>query len=101
MVAEGQKKHILTDDDAGTILSQIKEPYIQKYLVSLVVHLLLMPTTHIVAIICAIVYVHMHPELPRAEAWAIGLGIVVLFQVIPISPGSICKRLLHRQLGDS
>jgi hypothetical protein len=91
MVAEGSKKHILTDSDANTILSQIKEPYIQKYLVSLVVHLLLMPTTHIVAIICAIVYVHMHPELPRAEAWAIGVGIVVLFQVIPISPGSIAR----------
>ena len=91
MVAEGQKKHILTDDDAGTILSQIKEPYIQKYLVSLVVHLLLMPTTHIVAVICAVVYVHMHPELPRAEAWAVGLGIVALFQVIPISPGSLCR----------
>ena len=91
MVAEGQKKHILTDDDTSTILSQIKEPYIQKYLVSLVVHLLLMPTTHIVAIICAIVYVQMHPELPRAEAWAIGGAIVLLFQVIPISPGSIAR----------
>lgn len=91
MVADGQKKHILTDDDAETIISQINEPYIQKYLVSLVVHLLLMPTTHIVAVICAIVYVHMHPELPRAQAWAIGLGIVVLFQVIPISPGSIAR----------
>jgi hypothetical protein len=91
MVSEGRKKHILTDSDAGTILSQINEPYIQKYLVSLVVHLLMMPTTHIVAIICAIVYVHMHPELPRAQAWAMGVGIVALFQVIPISPGSLCR----------
>ena len=91
MVAEGQKKHILTDDDAGTILSQIKEPYIQKYLVSLVVHLLLMPTTHIVALICAFAYVYMHPEMPREKAWAIGVGIVLLFQVIPISPGSIAR----------
>ncbi len=91
MVAEGQKKHILTDDDAGAILSQINEPYIQKYLVSLVVHLLLMPTTHIVAVICAFTYVYMHPELPRKEAWAIGGAIVLLFQVIPISPGSIAR----------
>ncbi len=91
MVAQGSKKHILTDADADTILSQIKEPYIQKYLVSLVVHLLMMPTTHVVAIICAIVYVYMHPELPRAEAWAVGVGIVALFQVIPISPGSLCR----------
>jgi hypothetical protein len=91
MVAEGQKKHILTDKDTTTILSQVNEPYIQKYLVSLVVHLLMMPVTHIVAVICAIVYVHMHPELPRAEAWAIGVGIVALFQVIPVSPGSLCR----------
>ncbi len=33
----------------------------------------------------------MHPELPRAEAWAIGVGIVALFQVIPVSPGSLCR----------
>ncbi|MGA2172365.1 MAG: hypothetical protein ABSG82_05045 [Sedimentisphaerales bacterium] len=93
MIAEGQKKHMLTDVDADTILSQINEPYIQKYLVSLVVHLLMMPVTHIVAVICAIVYVQMHPELPRAEAWAIGVGIVALFQVIPVSPGSLCRGL--------
>ena len=91
MVADGQKKHILTDDDAETILSQINEPYIQKYLVSLVVHLLLMPTTHIVAAICAVVYVLKHPELTWAEDWTVGLGILVLFQVIPISPGSIAR----------
>jgi hypothetical protein len=93
MVAEGQKKHMLTDADASTVLSQINEPYIQKYLVSLVVHLLMMPVTHVVAVICAIVYVQAHPELPRAEAWAIGLGIVALFQVIPVSPGSLCRGL--------
>ena len=91
MVAEGQKKHILTESDADTILAQVNEPFIQKYLVSLVVHLLLMPTTHIVAVICAILYVYMHPEMPRTEAYAMGLGIVVLFQVIPISPGSIAR----------
>jgi hypothetical protein len=91
MVVEGQKKHMLTDNDANTILSHIKEPYIQKYLVSLVVHLLMMPVTHVVAVICAIVYVQMHPELPRAEAWLIGLGIVAFFQIIPVSPGSLCR----------
>jgi hypothetical protein len=93
MVGQGRKKHILTDSDADSILSQMNEPYIQKYLISLVVHLLMMPTTHIVAVICAIVYVQMHPELPRAEAWAIGIGIVALFQVIPVSPGSLCRGL--------
>jgi hypothetical protein len=31
MVTEGKDKHLLNDEDAGVILSQIKEPYIQKY----------------------------------------------------------------------
>jgi hypothetical protein len=93
MVVEGQKKHMLSEGDASTILSQVNEPYIQKYLLSLVVHLLMMPTTHVVAVICAIIYVQMHPELPRAEAWAMGLGIIALFQVIPVSPGSLCRGL--------
>ncbi len=85
MVADGQKKHILTDDDAGTILSQINEPYIQKYLVSLVVHLLLMPTTHIVAGIVALIY-----YIKTGNKLGTG-AILLLFQVIPISPGSIAR----------
>jgi len=35
----------------------------------------------------------MHPEMPRGQAYAIGLGILALFQVIPISPGSIVRGL--------
>ena len=30
MVSEGKEKHLLDDNDAATILSQLKEPYIQK-----------------------------------------------------------------------
>jgi hypothetical protein len=35
----------------------------------------------------------MHPEMPRAQAWGIGLGIIALFQVTPISPGSLTRGL--------
>ncbi|MCK4601751.1 MAG: hypothetical protein KAU28_04760, partial [Phycisphaerae bacterium] len=38
MVAEGQKHHMLSDEDAEQIRSKIKEPFIQKYLQSLAVH---------------------------------------------------------------
>jgi hypothetical protein len=41
----------------------------------------------------AIGYVVMHPEMPRAQAYAIGFGILALFQVTPISPGSIVRGL--------
>ena len=93
MVAEGRDKHLLNDDDAAVILSQIKEPYIQKYLKSLAVHVCTLPVTQVVSLIVAVIYVAMHPEMPRAQAYAIGIGIIALFQVVPISPGSLVRGL--------
>jgi hypothetical protein len=87
MVGEGRKKHILTDQDADTILSQLDEPYIQRYLLSLVVHLLTLPVTQIVSVIVAWIYWRRTGDELGAG------GILVLFQVIPISPGSICRGL--------
>ena len=91
MVSDGQKKHILSKEDAGIILSQVDEPFIQKYLKSLAVHICTLPVTQIVSVLVAIIYVAMHPEMPRAQAWGIGLGIIALFQVVPISPGSLVR----------
>ncbi|MGB2929642.1 MAG: hypothetical protein WBB70_12095, partial [Desulfobacterales bacterium] len=91
MVTDGQKKHILSHEDAEIILSQVDEPFIQKYLKSLAVHICTLPVTQIVSVLVAIIYVAMHPEMPRAQAWGIGLGIIALFQVVPISPGSLVR----------
>ncbi|UCG80466.1 MAG: YrzE family protein [Desulfobacterales bacterium] len=91
MVTEGKQKQILTNEDAEIILSQIKEPFIQKYLKCLAVHVCTLPVTQIVSVLVAIVYVAMHPEMSRGQAWGIGLGIVALFQVTPISPGSLVR----------
>jgi len=93
MVIEGQEKYILSDIDAGIILSQVDEPFIQKYLKSLAVHVCTLPVTQIVSITVAIIYVGLHPEMTRAQAWGIGLGIIALFQVVPISPGSLVRGL--------
>jgi hypothetical protein len=93
MVAEGEEKHLLTADDSEEILSQIKEPYIQKYLKSLAVHVCTLPVTQVVSVIVAILYVIAHPEMPRGQAYAYGLGIIALFQVVPISPGSLVRGL--------
>ena len=48
MVADGQAKHIITEEDAALILSRIKEPFIQKYLKSLAVHVCTVPVTQVV-----------------------------------------------------
>ncbi len=93
MVTEGKDKHLLSNEDANVILSQIKEPFIQKYLKSLAVHVCTLPVTQVVSVMLAIIYVIMHPEMPRAQAYGIGLGIIALFQVVPISPGSLVRGL--------
>ena len=93
MVELGKKKRIISTSDANEIIKTIKEPFIQKYLKSLAVHICLMPTTHVVATALAIYFIWTHPEMPRAQAWAIGLGIIAFFQLIPISPGSLARGL--------
>ncbi|MDD5327879.1 MAG: hypothetical protein PHY02_08720 [Phycisphaerae bacterium] len=85
MVSEGKKKHILTNQDAETILSQLHEPYIQRYLVSLVVHLMTLPLTQIVSVILAWIYWRRTGDELGAG------GILVLFQVMPLSPGSLAR----------
>lgn len=87
MIKEGKKKHILADQDADTILSQLHETYIQRYLLSLVVHFLTAPVTQIVSLIIAWIYYRRTGDELGAG------GILVFFQVIPVSPGSICRGL--------
>jgi hypothetical protein len=98
MVARGQKNGMLTQQEASHIHSQIKEPFIQKYLKSLAIHLCLMPTTHIVALIIAFIYIRLHPGLSWQQA-TLAAGIILgLFQVIPISPGSIARGIYTTSL---
>jgi hypothetical protein len=90
MVAEGRKKHILSNEDAQIILSRIQEPYIQKYLKSLAVHVCTLPVTQVVSIIVALWY-KMANNLTWAQAWDEMLLILAFFQVIPLSPGSLVR----------
>ena len=90
MVAEGQRRHMLTDADARTILSRIKEPFIQKYLKSLAVHVCTLPVTQVVALGVAVWWAAVH-DLSWGEAWTQGLIIMGIFQLVPISPGSFVR----------
>jgi hypothetical protein len=93
MVDEGAKKGMLTPAEADHIRGQIKEPFIQKYLKSLAVHVLTLPITQIVSVTIAFIYVRTHPELSWQQA-SVAAGLILgLFQVIPISPGSFARGL--------
>jgi len=98
MIAAGQRNGMLTPEEAAHINGQIKEPFIQKYLKSLAIHLLLMPTTHIVALIVAFFYVRLHPELTWQQA-TLATGVIFgIFQIIPISPGSLARGIYTSSL---
>ncbi|MBT3168845.1 MAG: hypothetical protein HN952_06635 [Candidatus Cloacimonetes bacterium] len=93
MVEDGKKKHILSDEDAEIIESKMNEPFIQKYLKSMAVHICTLPITQIVSVIVATIFAWTHPELPIEEKSLAVAGILVLFQIIPISPGSLTRGL--------
>ncbi len=93
MISRGQDKHMLSHEDAKVIHSQLKEPFIQKYLKSLAVHVCTLPVTQIVSVLVSWIYVRAHPEMTTAEAMAAVTAILVLFQITPISPGSLVRGL--------
>ncbi|MGA2531826.1 MAG: hypothetical protein ABSG19_02200 [Candidatus Aminicenantales bacterium] len=98
MIAAGERNGMLTPEEAAHINGQIKEPFIQKYLKSLAIHLLLMPTTHVVALIVAFFYVRLHPELTWQQA-TLATGVIFgIFQIIPISPGSLARGIYTSSL---
>jgi hypothetical protein len=98
MIAAGERNGMLTRDEASHIDGQIKEPFIQKYLKSLAIHILLMPTTHVVALIVAFIYLRFHSEMTWQQAGLTTGVIFAIFQIIPISPGSIARGIYTSSL---
>jgi len=94
-VALGQKDGMLLDEDAKTILGQIDDPYIAKYLKSVGVHLAFIPVTQIVSVaVGTVLAIKMYLATGDAAAAGVRFAVVLAaFQVFPISPGSICRGL--------
>jgi hypothetical protein len=93
IVSRGQKSGMLNRQEAERIESQIKEPFIQKYLKSLAVHVCTIPVTQIVSVAVAAIYINLHPDLSWQQAMLHAGLILGLFQVTPISPGSLARGL--------
>ncbi|MCD6364783.1 MAG: hypothetical protein J7M14_02805, partial [Planctomycetes bacterium] len=93
MLTEGKRTGTLSAEDARIIESRIAEPFIQKYLKSLAVHVCTLPVTQVVSLAVALVYVVQHPQLSAREAWTAAILILAAFQITPISPGSLVRGL--------
>jgi hypothetical protein len=91
MVEEGRKNGMLSAGEAAHILAQIDEPYIQKYLKSLAVHLATLLLSETVFLTIAAIYVLGHPELGWAQATLRAGLIVGAFNLLPVSPGSLVR----------
>jgi len=90
MVEEGRAEGMLRAEEADHILARVDEPFIQKYLKCLAVHVCTLPVTQVVSVIVAAVYMFT-TETSWEDAWPWALLILGAFQVTPISPGSFCR----------
>jgi len=57
------------------------------------VHVCTLPVTQVVSVLVALIYVLMNPDLSTEQAWLRALGIIGVFQVVPMSPGSLVRGL--------
>ncbi len=91
----GVDEGMLTPPEAEQIVSRVKEPFIQKYLQSLAVHFCTLPATQIVGAVVAAVVGHRvyTGGGSAAEAAGTAVGVLGIFQVLPISPGSLLRGL--------
>jgi len=99
MIDEGRKNRMLRPEEAERILAQVGEPYIQKYLKSLAVHMATLFVSETVFLTIAAVYVLSHPEFGWAEATARAALIIGAFNLLPVSPGSLIRGFYVLGLG--
>ncbi len=93
LVEEGYRDGMLDEDERRTILEHVRDPFIVKYLKSLGVHMATLPVTQVVSVtVGAVVAVS---ALLSGASWASAVAqftlVVGFFQVVPISPGSLCR----------
>lgn len=95
-VAMGRKEGMLNDEEADKIAAQVKDPFIQKYLKCLAVHMCTVPVTQVVMVIvgAAVTFYMMTVDgLPWHKALGVGTFWGSMVQFMPISPGSIARGL--------
>ncbi len=89
-VEAGADEGMLTEEEKNHILTRVPDPFIQKYLKCVAVHVCTLPVTQVVALIVA-----MYASIRFGSTWAESViwagGVLAFFQIIPISPGSVVR----------
>jgi hypothetical protein len=95
-VGIGRKEGMLTEAEAERVEREIKDPYIQKYLRCLAVHVCTVPVTQVVMLIVGalvLFYCVAYKQLGWPQSMAYGTAAAAAIQLMPISPGSIARGL--------
>jgi hypothetical protein len=86
----GYNEGMLSKMEADHIRNNIKDPFIQKYLKCVAVHVATLPITQVISLVAA-----AYAMIAFGNTWAEGLlyaGVVLAaFQATPISPGSLVR----------
>ncbi|MCP4204370.1 MAG: hypothetical protein GY769_20860 [bacterium] len=92
----GNEEGMLSDAETAKIEGQIKDPFIQKYLRCLAVHICTVPVTQVVMVLAGVAvasYCLVYRDLSWPESMAYAAAAAAAIQLLPISPGSIARGL--------
>jgi len=90
IIREGRREGMLTEEEEREVFGQVKDPFIQKYLKCVAVHLCTLPVTQVVSLLVAVyAFARFGKTWQESLQWAV--GVLVFFQVTPISPGSLTR----------
>ena len=89
-VEAGHEEGMLSDEEAAYIRDRVKDPFIQKYLKCVAVHVATLPITQVISVVAAI-----YAMIRFGQTWSEGLlyagAVLAAFQATPISPGSLVR----------
>ncbi len=83
---------MLSDGERDRISQTVKDPFIQKYLRCLGVHVCMLPVTRVFSLTLAI-YFSLTYGKGFTECFALAVAVVAAIQLLPVSPGSIARGL--------
>ncbi|MBE7465852.1 MAG: hypothetical protein HS116_20450 [Planctomycetes bacterium] len=89
---KAQADGMVTPVEEARIEGHIRDPFIQKYLKCMAVHLALSPFTTVLRLGLAIYFSVAHGDTWH-EALAIAVGVLAALQLLPVTPGSLARGL--------